>query len=1042
MAEEVKYNNTLVSGRADETLTYTKYVKDESSGKSTKELLDEKVNKTDQLGTTQIADKAVTKEKLAEHSVDNSKLSPDSVSYDKIQNDAVITEKIQDNAVTTEKVEEKAITNTKLGDQSVDGRVVCEASLETKHFAKESVTTEKVARRSITKDKLADNSVDASQVVDGSIGNAKLSPDSVTTEKIKDSSVTNEKVADDTLGFEKFDPELRKTIQAATGLPENLSLMIQNVDKSVKQLHEKDTDLKSQIDDNQQQITDNKSAQDAKNASLDENMTKLNTRDDQITETLKNISATGGASVASAVTYDNTTSQLTSANIQGAVDELQGAKIDKTSILQESGEAEDKVMSQKAVSAKLSDLSDEFNIELEKTNSKEITLNKNEYISIGTYETVVGDTAKMELVKNDKYNSVKFSVRKGDKIKLTGEGSTAARLWFIVDANNTIKQIAGNNAIATDNTVEVEHDGIFVFNTKNTIDSAFVRYISNYTKNINTVKTDIHSLRNELADYTGKDYDLVNGYSLYVGTYETVVGDTATMELVKNDKYNSVKFSVRKGDKIKLTGEGSTAARLWFIVDANNTIKQIAGNNAIATDNTVEVEHDGIFVFNTKNTIDFYIRKITNTPNEIKKDIEIFNKQKYELIENKATSVGIWSTNVGDTVIPTTVDKIGWATLIIDVTPNDTFILTGIGDTSNKLYCFIDKNNTVLAIAANGEARENYVIRVSDYVTQDCRMIYNTNRNGTINQYYVTQPISYLKKYSWIELKTEKTQSSMLVKWGDSLTNMGWGTAIEDYIVNKHLDITIHNVGTGGEDIFQISARIGSMPTFLESGIKLPVGSVKTQIGTKDSPNLYVVDENGNHHYIKLLLQGTEESINPLYINGIKCRLILEGDTYYLRSYYSLETEVMLQDNSNVFLAGSSKLYRPYIATLMIGANGGWDNDIDTLIKRTKKAIKNVGTPNYFIIGFFHNYTKEKALTFENRYIAEFGNRFINTRRFFVERAAAISGVTLSDNDKNDIANGRCPSKAFMQDYIHFNELGRQLLGKFVLERLIEFGLM
>ena len=114
--------------------------------------------------------------------------------------------------------------------------------------------------------------------------------------------------------------------------------------------------LQGQINDKQEQITANKSAQDAKNASLDENMTKLNTRDDQITETLKNISATGGASVASAVTYDNTTSQLTSANIQGAVDELQGAKIDKTSILQESGEAEDKVMSQKAVSDKLTTL--------------------------------------------------------------------------------------------------------------------------------------------------------------------------------------------------------------------------------------------------------------------------------------------------------------------------------------------------------------------------------------------------------------------------------------------------------------------------------------------------------------------------------------------------------------------------------------------------------------------------------------------------------------------------------------------------------------
>ena len=272
--------------------------------------------------TSKIADQNVTKEKIADQSVDNSKLSPEAVTYDKLKDKAIITEKLNDRAVTTEKVEEKAITNTKLGDQSVDGRVVREASLETKHFANESVTTEKVARKSITKNKLADNAVDSSQVVDGSISNAKLSPDSVTTEKIKDGSVTNEKVADDTLGIEKFDSELRKTIQAATGLPEDLIQMIQDVDKSVKQLHEKDTDLQSQIDDKQQQITSN-----------DDDISLLQTRSTQMEETIKSIAATGGASQATAVTYNNEKSKLTAVNIQSAVDEV----VDKTAIKDEEG---------------------------------------------------------------------------------------------------------------------------------------------------------------------------------------------------------------------------------------------------------------------------------------------------------------------------------------------------------------------------------------------------------------------------------------------------------------------------------------------------------------------------------------------------------------------------------------------------------------------------------------------------------------------------------------------------------------------------------
>lgn len=348
MAEEVKYNNTLVSGRADETLTYTKYVKDESSGKSTKEILDEKVNKTDQLGTTQIADKAVTTEKLENESVttdkldaasvttdkvadanittskladssvetekinnkavttdklndgavDNSKLSPEAVTYDKVKDKAIITEKLNDLAVTTEKVEERAITNPKLGNQSVDGRVVREASLETKHFANGSVTTE----------------------------------------KIKDGSVTNEKVADDTLGIEKFDPELRKTIQAATGLPEDLSQMIQDVDKSVKQLKEKDTDLQSQIDDKQKQITAN-----------DGDISLLQTRSTQMEEAIKGISASGGASQASAVTYENTESGLDSITAQGAIDELASKKFNKENISQEFGDSKDKVVSQFAL---------------------------------------------------------------------------------------------------------------------------------------------------------------------------------------------------------------------------------------------------------------------------------------------------------------------------------------------------------------------------------------------------------------------------------------------------------------------------------------------------------------------------------------------------------------------------------------------------------------------------------------------------------------------------------------------------------------------
>lgn len=248
MAEKKKYNSILVSGRKDQTLTYSKYVKDEESGESVKESLDKKVNVTDELTTQQIKDGAITNEKMAADSVGNTNL--------------------QDGSVSNEKLEDGSITN------------------------------EKLAENSITKDKLKDN----------------------------------------TIGVEKLDPELRQTINAATGLPENLVETIQNVDDTLKNHQSQLDDKQSQIDDKQQQITAN-----------DEDISLLQARSTQMEETIKSIAATGGASQATAVTYNNEKSGLTAINAQAAIDELASKKFDKEGIVQEFGDSENKVVSQFAL---------------------------------------------------------------------------------------------------------------------------------------------------------------------------------------------------------------------------------------------------------------------------------------------------------------------------------------------------------------------------------------------------------------------------------------------------------------------------------------------------------------------------------------------------------------------------------------------------------------------------------------------------------------------------------------------------------------------
>ena len=80
----------------------------------------------------------------------------------------------------------------------------------------------------------------------------------------------------------------------------------------------------------------------------------LNTKHESLSKTVQGITATGGASTATNVTYNNNSSKLNAENVQDAIDELANKKFDKESIIvQTTGEAEDKVMSQKATSTEL-----------------------------------------------------------------------------------------------------------------------------------------------------------------------------------------------------------------------------------------------------------------------------------------------------------------------------------------------------------------------------------------------------------------------------------------------------------------------------------------------------------------------------------------------------------------------------------------------------------------------------------------------------------------------------------------------------------------
>lgn len=228
MSKEKYIGEAALKDKPDKKLTLV--IKDGSI--TTNKIADENVT------TEKVANEAVTTDKIAEFAVTEDKLEDGAVVERAIDEGAVTTPKIASGAVETDKIANENVTNEKLAGDSVTTSKIKDEAVTTEKLAESSVETPKIKDKAITNDKMAQDSVNTEQVVDESIVNRKLSKNSVSTEKLQDGSVTNDKVAKDSLTKDKLDPELRKALNAAVGLPDDLITMIQDVDKNLNKLND------------------------------------------------------------------------------------------------------------------------------------------------------------------------------------------------------------------------------------------------------------------------------------------------------------------------------------------------------------------------------------------------------------------------------------------------------------------------------------------------------------------------------------------------------------------------------------------------------------------------------------------------------------------------------------------------------------------------------------------------------------------------------------------------------------------------------------
>jgi len=109
---------------------------------------------TEIIGTTNIANNAVTSAKIADGTI--------------------VAADLASNAITTIKITDGNVTLAKLASDSVNGTKIADDSINSEHYVDASIDTQHIADSQITLAKLASNSVNSSKIVDDSIVNADI----------------------------------------------------------------------------------------------------------------------------------------------------------------------------------------------------------------------------------------------------------------------------------------------------------------------------------------------------------------------------------------------------------------------------------------------------------------------------------------------------------------------------------------------------------------------------------------------------------------------------------------------------------------------------------------------------------------------------------------------------------------------------------------------------------------------------------------------------------------------------------------------------
>ncbi len=271
------------------------------------------------------------------------------------------------------------------------------------------------------------------------------------------------------------------------------------------------------------------------------------------------------------------------------------------------------------------------------------------------------------------------------------------------------------------------------------------------------------------------------------------------------------------------------------------------------------------------------------------------------------------------------------------------------------------------------------------------------------------------------------------------------------------VDIPVVNMGGGKENTLTVAGRNGAIPFVVAEDFTIPVTTDRVPIKLKSSGEAIIKGLMQPYEYfpenlleVDPLTQGNA-GINNVVINGVEGTLSLDMEVYSFdkrTNYYftrltpGMETKV--REGTEITTAASS-MYRDYIPVIFTGNYDNQYSTVNQLIAFQKEMINHqiANKDRYLIIGPYYlegrwdSGTTSDLDIFETSMLQEYGDHFINIRKYLCSDGLTDAGITITKQDQDDIAHGLVPSSLrSTSDPSELNAIGYRLLGRVVFNRM------